>query len=587
MHTHKRFALSNRSAAALRYVLALFFVTSAVTLRAQFSKSDESVSNSIYTVIVNTSWNDRSFSKFTIGLLDADTSLYSLMQRKFKGVKIHGKNVVIKRFANQSSLEKSQVLYVDGKFNRYVEKIFGSIGNGTLLITNSSGKKKFNMVDFKGRLNKEDFSANRENIENAGMTLSERFTNFGSSGLPDVQTLPAGSGKGRPSIQPGSIQPRSVRTDYGDLSIEEKVLMLNKNSDILREQAEQIAEQEKLLADQKRSIAEQQRKIGEQQKVLNDQLAEIGAQRTVLWLLIAVLLLIGVTAYLFYNSYRSKKKTVGKLAEQNQVISEQKLQNEKILHELRDSIHYAYRIQNAVLPAPQLISKSIPGDYFVMYEPKDIVSGDFFFVDHREDWTLVAVADCTGHGVPGAFVSMLCISLLNEIVRQQEDLKANVILNELRDKVIGALQQRGVPGEQMDGMDISLLLFNVKTRKAQWAGANNPLYLVSQDGFSELKPDKRPISIYPDMQDFTNHELQLQKGDRLYLFTDGYADQFGGSKGKKFMSRSFRKLIADNAHRPMKEQSEIFTSTLHSWKNADGRKYEQIDDITLLGIKID
>jgi serine phosphatase RsbU (regulator of sigma subunit) len=183
---------------------------------------------------------------------------------------------------------------------------------------------------------------------------------------------------------------------------------------------------------------------------------------------------------------------------------------------------------------------------------------------------------------------MLCISLLNEIVKQQELTRADIILNELREKVIDSLQQKGIQGEQMDGMDISLLLINNKTYQCHWSGANNPLYVVSSKNqkLEELKPDKRPIAIYPDMKEFTNHEIVANKGDVFYLFTDGYSDQFGGEKGKKFMSRNFKNLLAENAHKPMKEQEKILDSTIENWKFANGADFEQIDDITVLGIRI-
>ena len=140
----------------------------------------------------------------------------------------------------------------------------------------------------------------------------------------------------------------------------------------------------------------------------------------------------------------------------------------------------------------------------------------------------------------------------------------------------------------MDGMDISLLLINNKTYKCHWSGANNPLYIVSSKSnkLEELKPDKRPIAIYPDMGEFTNHEMVANRGDIFYLFTDGYSDQFGGERGKKFMSRNFKNLLAENSHRPMTEQGQILDSTIENWKYANGSDFEQIDDITVLGIRI-
>ena len=211
---------------------------------------------------------------------------------------------------------------------------------------------------------------------------------------------------------------------------------------------------------------------------------------------------------------------------------------------------------------------------------------------------IVTVADCTGHGVPGAFMSMLGISFLNEIVRKQEVTQANHVLNELRKEVINALQQKGVSGEQKDGMDISLLVVNTETNECQWAGANNPLYIVrggqnpqgltkpeplqNLEGLEEIKGDKMPIAIYRRMDKFTNNKVQLHKGDQVYLFSDGFIDQFGGQKGKKFLCKQFKQLLLNNANKPMTEQSAIIEKTLNEWIGNN----EQVDDITILGLKL-
>jgi hypothetical protein len=208
-------------------------------------------------------------------------------------------------------------------------------------------------------------------------------------------------------------------------------------------------------------------------------------------------------------------------------------------------------------------------------------------------------------------MSMLGISFLNEIVQKQEINKANQILNILRKEIINALQQKGVQGEQKDGMDISLLVVNTDTNEAQWAGANNPLYIIpsvilnereesslniniaAHENCSfqaqndnrelvELKGNKMPIAIYPTMNDFTNHEFKLNKGDSLYLFTDGYADQFGGPKRRKFMYKQFKEILVANVDKPMTEQREILEIAFQNWKG----NYEQIDDVTVLGMKI-
>ena len=576
-------------------LVTLLFLSGISTVSAQFSRSDESIATGIYTLIINTQWeNQGSFQRFEIGVLDEDTSFYQVVQRKYAGISIKGKSVNVLHFRSIEAIQQTQVLVVSKEFNRKIEKIVKAIpSKGTLLITNSCGKDAYTMVDFNGRLKKNDFDVHQENMEKAGLKLTEQFEDFAEGTVTWKELLVESTvllDKEREKVasKEKTISQQKAKINYQSMSLQEKVKLLDEQSSILQDQASKIDSQNVELSEQQHVLSGQKVKIKEQEGILYKQLQEIGMQRVVMILFLVVIILIVGLFYVLYRNYHQKKVSIDQLSEQNAIVTGQKEQIERILFELTDSIRYALRIQNAVLPSEQSIRGKIPGDYFVMYKPKDIVSGDFFFVDRRNDWTLVAVADCTGHGVPGAFVSMLCISLLNEIVKQQEVLQANLILNELREKVISSLQQKGIQGEQMDGMDISLLLINNKTKKCQWSGANNPLYIVSSGNqqLQELKPDKRPISIYPDMQDFTNHWLDVHKGDMLYLFTDGYSDQFGGVKGKKFMSKNFKNLIAENAHKPMAEQNRILDTTIEQWKHADGAMHEQIDDITVLGIRI-
>ncbi|MBI5219622.1 MAG: SpoIIE family protein phosphatase [Bacteroidia bacterium] len=271
--------------------------------------------------------------------------------------------------------------------------------------------------------------------------------------------------------------------------------------------------------------------------------------------------------------------------------------------EVMDSIHYAKRIQQAVLPGSELFD-SLVADYFILFMPKDIVSGDFYFFAKRRYWLLAAVADCTGHGVPGAFMSMMGVSFLNEIVARDDVNTASQVLDELRRHIIKSLQQKGISGEQKDGMDIAFIALNLDTFEMQFAGANNPLYIVSSQqeaGGSEmsklptaaancqlleLKPDKMPVAIHENMLPFTNHKIQIHKEDIIFMFSDGYGDQFGGPKGKKFYEKQLKEMLLVNSHLSMEEQKKILDGTMENWKNSYGVKYEQTDDITVLGIKI-
>ncbi|NSW46611.1 MAG: SpoIIE family protein phosphatase, partial [Bacteroidales bacterium] len=277
------------------------------------------------------------------------------------------------------------------------------------------------------------------------------------------------------------------------------------------------------------------------------------------------------------------------IAAQRDLVIKQKEHIEEQKKQITDSINYAKRIQEAVLPMSEM-ARSVLGEHFILFKPKDIVSGDFYWTTQIDNMLIVAVADCTGHGVPGAFMSMLGISFLNEIVRKKEMTKANDVLNELRKEIINALQQKGIAGEQKDGMDIALIAINKNTLQCQFAGANNPLYLVRKAQneptanyeLTEYKGDKMPVAIYIIMNNFTNYEFQLEQGDILYLFSDGYADQFGGEHGKKFMYKRFKELILANAHKPMNEQKQAFEETIVQWIGNG----EQTDDITVVGIKI-
>jgi len=320
---------------------------------------------------------------------------------------------------------------------------------------------------------------------------------------------------------------------------------------------------------------------------IEKQKAESRRQKMVIGFVIIGLLLVLMFAGYIFRSLRITRK-------QKSVIEEQKVHIEHIHEEQTDSIRYAERIQNAVLPSTEYINEITAecrlstDDYFILYKPRDIVSGDFYFFGKRNTILLIAVADCTGHGVPGAFMSMLGLSFLNQIITQEHIHTASQILDELRTSIIQSLQQKGITGEQKDGIDIVLISYDPETKTIQYSGAYNPLYLLSNNTkeLTEIKPNRMPVAIYEDMEPFTNHVIQLQKGDILYLASDGYEDQFGGPKGKKFFSKYLKQLLTENCHKSMIEQKELLDENIENWKNAYGEKYEQTDDITIVGIKI-
>ena len=264
--------------------------------------------------------------------------------------------------------------------------------------------------------------------------------------------------------------------------------------------------------------------------------------------------------------------------------------------DITDSINYAKRIQQAILSDVDEIKRKF-AESFILFKPKDIVSGDFYWFSHRENTTFIAAVDCTGHGVPGGFMSMIGNSFLNEVVNEKNILQPDLILNELREKIIKSLRQKGEVMENKDGMDISLCA--LKGNTLLFSGANNPIWIVRKSElvseFDEEQPirndkyklveihaDKQPIGSHPNLQPFTLKTLSLVKGDMIYLFSDGYADQFGGPKRKKFMYRQFADHLLSIHEKSMDEQKQNLSDTIDSWRG----NLEQIDDILVIGIKI-
>jgi serine phosphatase RsbU (regulator of sigma subunit)/Tfp pilus assembly protein PilF len=298
--------------------------------------------------------------------------------------------------------------------------------------------------------------------------------------------------------------------------------------------------------------------------------------RSILTITILAIVIFIIMVVQLIRANNLKKKANIELAEKNTLITEQK-------REITDSIQYASRIQNAMLPPGDYLDTLLP-ERFIIFKPRDIVSGDFYYITEKDGKVICAVADCTGHGVPGALLSMLGISYLNEIITKHRDLPhANEILEELRAHVIKSMHQTGRVGESQDGMDLALYIVDLKSRKMEFSGANNSLWLIRDGELIEKKADKMPIGIYSWVDDpFTRHDIALRKGDMVYSFSDGYADQFGGPSQKKFMIKNFKKMLLKIHSKTLKEQKRILVETLEQWM-ADT---SQVDDILVIGVRV-
>jgi len=326
-----------------------------------------------------------------------------------------------------------------------------------------------------------------------------------------------------------------------------------------------------------KAITEMQTKYETEKKDLFINLQESLIKRQKLTIIGAVVgaILILIVALLMVKMFLEKKKANRILEEKNELITEQK-------KEITDSIRYASRIQRAILPSDEVMRTNLP-EHFVLYLPRDIVSGDFFWMSQRGGKIVIVAADCTGHGVPGAFMSMLGVSFLYEIVNKEGIMQPASILNYLRDHVKHTLSQTGKKDEAKDGMDISLCVFDPQERKLEWAGAYNPLYLIRNGELTEYKADKMPIAIHMnDHLPFTNNDIPVLKGDTFYISSDGYSDQFGGPDGRKFMSKKYKEMLLQIWNKPMDEQKEIIQKAHLDWKG----NHEQVDDILVMGVRV-
>jgi len=326
----------------------------------------------------------------------------------------------------------------------------------------------------------------------------------------------------------------------------------------------------------------------------------------ILGLVVILILAIGLIV-VYYMSLKRSKKLMAELDERRVLLEKQstelKKKNDQIIktneelkqlyeitnsqkEEIISSINYAQRIQMAILPPETYITELI-NENFVFYKPKEIVSGDFYWIKQIDHHIVLVAADCTGHGVPGAFMSMLGIGYLNEIVQNKKEIRANQILNELRKEIKHSLRQTGKKEESREGIEMALCVIDTTTSVLQYSGAFNSLYIISSTSgkpqLTEIKADMMPVGVhFLSDKSFTNHEIKLEIGDTFYIFTDGFIDQAGGNKNTRFGSKNLKKLLLKICDQPMFEQRDILERKFNEWKGDQAQR----DDILIIGARI-
>lgn len=314
------------------------------------------------------------------------------------------------------------------------------------------------------------------------------------------------------------------------------------------------------------------------QAQIEKQNAEISKRRNQQYALVAGLILILIFSAFIYNRFKLTQRQKLIIEDQKKIVEAQKELVEERSKEVLDSINYARRLQQAILPSGRRLTECLP-NHFILYQPKDIVAGDFYWVEKHGDSVFFAAADCTGHGVPGALVSVVCSNALHRTLKEFGITEPGKMLDRVRELVVETFSKNET--EVKDGMDISLCVYHEKKNELQWSGANNPLWLVRNNELIEYKPNKQPVGFHSGAEPFSTHIVPLEKNDILYLFTDGYQDQFGGDKGKKFKAANLKSLLLKIHGLSLADQHQTLAIGLDQWRGS----LEQVDDVCIMGVK--
>jgi serine phosphatase RsbU (regulator of sigma subunit) len=574
-------------------------------------------------------------SVFRIGVLDKTSELFWEMGNLAKTRKtIQNKPVEIVVFRSEDKIVHTQILYVNKTNGFSLNKIKDKLeGHQTMLITEGYEFRE-SMINFVAVNGQPKFEVNDELIKKNNMAVNQLFLALAIKTKEDweklfvvtdadltVQKETVKQQQIQIELQKQEILKQKALLDSLDKEISAKEKALNEKQKMLNYQVAQIKKQQGEISVQKQTIKVQQeevqiqqdtlsnqkakmnlqmtmineqlKKISEQENKIKIQLATLEKQKIILYFVLFVLVLVSFLVYYIYRGYRIKKEANIRLEEKNRTISAQKdeiekqrdiaaAQRDQIAYQkkhITDSIMYAKRIQTALIPSLELFSDKL--EHFVLYKPLAIVSGDFYWVSSKDNIQVIIAADCTGHGVPGAFMSMLGVTMLNAIVNEKQIIMPDQIIENLRQGIIKSLKQIVDEDTVKDGMDIAVCTVDFKENILWFAGANNPLYLVRGGELIHYRPDKMPVAIHYKMQPFTLHRIEVQKGDAFYIFSDGFSDQFGGPKQKKFMSMHLKETLIEMSGKPMLQQGERLNEIFEEWRGDN----PQVDDITLIGVR--
>lgn len=479
--------------------------------------------------------------------------LFEELELRSINLKIHGKDVQILQFKREKNIEACDILYLPSESKVSLADIEGRMNGYPYLLITENFPFGSSSLNFAVNENNElYYEVQEDEIEEKGMDIKSSFL---------------------------KSEQRVSSKNLWKEKFERALKTIDAQGEIIGEQEKTIGNQEMVLGAQDRAIDKQETEITEHKEKLVESEDVIRLQRVMLVFGIIALLIIGGLFYSAIRLNRARKAAIIQVEEQKNHIESQKGLVEKKNRNIIQSINYAKRIQRAVLPSGRRLNKMFPVSS-VFYLPKDIIGGDFYWIQKADKKLFFAVGDCTGHGVPGAMLSVLCSNWLTQTVKELRIFDPAEVL----DHIVVVLERYLSAGEEelKDGMDISLCTWDVDTNMISYAGANNALYYVRNGELEEVIPDKQPVGKYADRVPFETKKFKLEEGDRFYLFSDGFMDQFGGPRGKKLTSLGFKKLIMSVQDLPVTEQAAKMEEEYHRWK---GEK-EQIDDVCVLVVQL-
>lgn len=484
--------------------------------------------------------SDTKSKKFVIAVYGRNSdskALYNSLKDQTVGKSIMNKPIEVELFKRMGAVKEADLIYLSGDSKISLKELEDKVGREFVLVTEDYpyGQSMINfVVDEDNGLS---YAIQEEALLKQGVTIGSGLT------TSKQRVVGKNSWLNRLKLAESKIK-------------EQELTIVNQEGEI-GEQSKTIEEKVNVIEDQESTISEKSEKIEENQRI-------ISYQRTlIVGGIIGGLIILGLVLFLIRTNQKRKIALV---------------ESENKTKEIIASINYAERIQRASLPSNALLEKCLR-DGFIFFKPKDIVSGDFYWLEEKDDVTYFAVADCTGHGVPGALLSVLCSNSLSRAINEMGLSEPAKILDQTVILLEGFFSKS--ENQVQDGMDIALCRLETTKNELQYAGANRPLYFFKNGEFNEIKADRQPIGKYDYRKSFTNHTLELGVGDSLYLFSDGIVDQFGGDQSKKFTSRRLKNLLESMQNKPMDDQKKLLTKEFQAWQGEN----DSIDDVCVLGVR--